>query len=120
MEATASVLPSDHQRRLQTRLEQNRQQFMIAFDLAQEMMVRGSHKIISDPVYQRRYGEPLLSMAFCLVQMAELHLEQAREPLDPLLIQPSDSLSAPLASGRAPGGGMEEHEYRALRRLAGS
>jgi hypothetical protein len=84
MEATASVLPSDHQRRLQTRLEQNRQQFMIAFDLAQEMMVRGSHKIISDPVYQRRYGEPLLSMAFCLVQMAELHLEgAARSPPNP-------------------------------------
>lgn len=118
MEATASVLPTDQQRRLQKQLTENRQRMMIAFDVAQEMTARGSYDVISDPTYQRRYGEPVLSMAFCLVQMAEMHLEQGREAVDPLLIRPvplTVSLPAPLPSGRAPGGGMDQAEYQASR-----
>jgi hypothetical protein len=110
---TATVLPTDHQRRLQRSLEENRQRMLMAFSVAQEMISRGERAIREDLTYEARYGEVILNMATCLAQMAQMAQEEVeREPLDALPIRLSGPLSPPLASGRAPGGGMAEHEYR--------
>jgi hypothetical protein len=60
---TATVLPTDHQRRLQRSLEENRQRMLIAFSVAQEMISRGERVIRDDLTYEVRYGEVILNMA---------------------------------------------------------
>jgi len=117
MPAIAVALPKVQQRQLQEELNQSRLRFEIAFSLAQEMATRGPEPVLTDPGHQRRYGDELLNMANCLVQMAEMRLEQATAPPEVDLPYHISPFTSPLQSARAPGGGTELEEYHRTRKL---
>ena len=112
-----SAIAAVQQRQLQEELNQSRLRFEIAFSLAQEMAARGTNPVLADPGHQRRYGEELLNMANCLLQMAEMRLDQAAAPQYPEAPYHLSPFTSPAQSARAPGGGTELEEYHRTRKL---